>query len=401
MRPASERPLSGLCVVDTSRNAPGPLATMLLADFGAEVIHVVRPGEAGFANYSANLADDPYTAVRFQPYDATMRGKRSIALDLKSVQGREAMLRLVERADVFVEEIRPGKAAKLGLGYDDLSVRNPRLIYCSISGYGQTGPMRDQPGHDLTYLAYAGALGLIRDKDDIPINPQNMLADNGGGSMSALLGILLALLAREKTGRGQHVDASITDATMLLMTDLFSTAIGGGFAEAAWRGTYTGQAPHFRPYRCACGQWIVVGALENRFSERFFALIERHDLAKALDKQERWPWIRAELEQLMASKDREQWLRLFDGEEVCVAPVLSLSEAANAPQTQARNMIVEQDGIRQIGVTPCLSETPGQVSAKPVPPGADSIAILAELGFSDGEIAAMQDQGITQTSREE
>ena len=387
MPPSPERPLAGVRVVDTSRNAPGPLATMMMADFGAEVIHVARPVDAGFENYAGGLAEDPYTAVRFQPYDAAMRGKRSIALDLKSAAGRAAMLRLCDTADVFVEEMRPGKAAKLGLGYDELAARNSRLIYCSISGFGQTGPLRNAPGHDLNYLALSGALGLIRDAEDRPVNPQNVLADNGGGTMSALAGVLLALIARERTGRGQHVDVSITDATMALMTDLFSTAIGGGFDEGGWRRTYTGEAPHFRPYRCACGGWLVVAALEARFSDRFFARIGRSDLAQALDDRARWPWIHAELEALIATRSRDDWVALFEGEEACVTPVLSLAEAANSAQALARGMVSKHHGIRQIGIAPRLSATPGAIAAPPVAPGADSAEILADLGFSESEIA--------------
>lgn len=396
MTHSSNRPLSGLRVVDTSRNSPGPLVTMLMADFGAEVIHVVRPADAGFNNYAGGLMDDPYTAVRFKPYDATMRGKRSIALDLKSDQGREAMLRLVDQADVFIEEMRPGKAAKLGLGYEALSARNGRLIYCSISGFGQTGPLRNAPGHDLTYLAVAGALGVIRDRDDVPMNPQNILADNGGGSMSALVGILLALLSREKTGRGQHVDVALTESTMVLMTDLYSTAVGGGFDEVHWRGTYTGKAPHFKPYQCSCGGWLVVAALERHFSDCFFAVLERPDLAEALEDPARWPWLRTELESLIGSRTRDQWAALFEGEDACVAPVLSLAETADSEQVKAREMFVEHQGVRQIGVAPRLSETPGRISDLPVPPGTNSAAILAELGFSADEIAAMQANGVTQ-----
>ncbi|MEM6548197.1 MAG: CaiB/BaiF CoA-transferase family protein [Pseudomonadota bacterium] len=380
---ADLRPLHGLKVVDLSRNAPGPLATMLMADFGAEVTQVVRPVQPGFEHYSGGTADDPYTAMRFQRYDAAMRGKRSVALDLKTEQGREAVLRLTDRADVFVEEMRPGKAAKLGLGYKALAARNPGLIYCSISGFGQTGPLRDAPGHDLTYLALSGALSLIRDEADRPVNPQNILADNGAGSMMALVGVLLALIARARTGRGQHVDVSITDATLVLMTDLISTALGGGHDPEGWRGRYTGEAPHFRPYRCACGGWLTVAALETVFAERFFAVLGRADLAEALADRGRWPWIRAELEAAFAARPRDEWIAAFEGQEACVAPMLSLAEAAAHPQTRAREMVVETDGIRQVGIAPKLSATPGGISAPPRRLGEDTAAVLAELGLSE------------------
>ena len=390
-----ERPLQGIRVVDASRNAPGPLATMMMADFGADVINVVRPAQPGFDHYSGGLAQDPYTAMRFKPYDAAMRGKKSIALDLKSAQGKQAMLRLCNTADVFIEEMRPGKAAKLGLSYENLSQSNPGLIYCSISGFGQSGPLRDSPGHDLTYLAWSGALNLIRDAHDTPVNPQNILADNGGGTMSALFGILLALIVRQRTGQGQHVDVSITDATMSLMTDLYSTSVGGGYPEDDWRRTYTGEAPHFQPYQCRCGGWIVVGALEKQFSDRFFILIQRPDLAEALSQRESWPWIKDELATVIASRSRDDWSRLFEQEQACVAPVLSLSEVAESAHAREREMIVDFKDIKQIGVTPRLSLTPGRVSDPPVQPGNHSAEILRELGFSERQIQNMADDGIT------
>jgi len=390
-------PLEELVVLDLTQNSPGPLATMLLGDFGATVIHVCRPGFTGFAqSYGGDIGDDPYITLRYSAHDAMMRNKRSLALDFKAEAGRAAFLRLVEQADVLVEEMRPGKMAKLGLGYGDLAPVNPRLIYCSVTGYGQTGPMRDAGGHDINYLAMAGALEMFRRGDDDPVNPQTILSDNGGGTMSAFAGILLALLAREKTGRGQHVDVALTDSVMTLMTDLYSTAIGGGAPSESFRGTHMGDLPHYGVYRCADGKWVAVGAFEQAFSEAFLDGLGRPDLGAWLDDFARWPALRTELEAIFATAPRDVWVERFAGLDAAVTPVLSPEEAATHPQAAARGMVGEAHGVRQVGVSPKLSETLGAIHRPPAEPGAHSETILADFGFTPNEIAALRhDAAIT------
>ena len=389
-------PLAGLKVIDLSMNAPGPMATMMLADFGADVVHVIRPGMTALGDiYCGDVGDDPYVASRFRPYDAVMRNKRSLALDLKDARGREVLMKLAADADVFVEEFRPGKMAKLGLGYDALSAVNPRLIYCSLTGYGQRGPLADAAGHDLTYLAMTGALDMIRGRDDQPVNPQNILSDNGGASMSAVAGILMALYHRERTGRGQHVDANCTDSVIYLMADLFSTALGGGHPSDSWRETFLGRMPHYRTYRCRDGTSLAVGALERHFGASFFAALGRPELMNLLDDRSRWPELTAILEDLFAQDDRDVWIERFVDPDCCVTPVLSLEQVAGHANTQARGMIRDVFGVTQVGIAPVLSESPGFIRSAPALPGAHSDEVLRDLGFDEATIDTLREDGVT------
>ncbi len=391
------RPLDGIRVVDLSINSPGPMATMMLADFGADVIQVVRPGFTVFGDaYAGDIADDPYINSRFQPYDAVMRNKRSLALDLKSTDGAALLRRLVETADVLLEEFRPGKLAKLGFGYDDVREYNPGIVYCSLSGYGQSGPYRDRAGHDINYLAMSGALDMIRGNDEQPVNPQNVLSDNGGGSMSAVTGILMALLHREKTGQGQYIDANCTDSVIYLMADIFSTALGGGSASPGWRSSFLGRLPNYRCYRCADDRWLAIGALERHFCAALFAGIGRPELLGLLEDRVRWPELTETLEALFLREPRDHWLDRLSDLDTCVAPVLSPEEVARDPQTRARDMIVEFDDTSQVGVTPKLSATPGEIRSAPTTPGQHSAAILAELGIEQAEYEALRARDVTQ-----
>jgi len=390
-------PLAGLKVIDLGKNSPAPLAAMMLADFGAEVIHIARPGATGLGDTHAGGEPRKPVSVRFQPHDALMRGKRSLALDLKSRQGREIFLKLAAAADVLVEEMRPGKMAALGLGYEDLRESCPRLIYCSISGYGQDGPLREAGGHDINYLAMSGALDMIRAADGTPLSPQNLLSDNGGGAMSAVAGILTAIIARGKTGRGQHVDVALTDAVVYLMADFYAAALdGGGGDSSRWRGTFTGDLPHYRPYRCADGKWLSIGALETALARSVFEKLRRPDLFALLEDEKHWPEVAAALEKIFASQTRDHWCALFNGRDDAVTPVLSPEEAARHPQTKARRMVGERHGVMQVGVAPKLSQTPGDIRGRPAAPGEHSAEILRELGISTGQISALKEAGVTQ-----
>lgn len=390
-------PLDGIRVLDLSINSPGPLATMMLADFGAEVIQIVRPGFELFgSSYAGDVAEDPYINSRGKPHDAVMRNKRSLALDLKSERGKSIMRELLKSADVLLEEFRPGKLAKLGFGYDDAAEINPRLVYCSLSGFGQSGPYRDFAAHDLNYLALSGALDMIREKDGQPVNPQNILSDNGGGSMSAVTGILLALLHRDKTGRGQYIDANCTDSVIYLMMDIFSTALGGGHPSASWRETFMGRLPNYRCYRCADDSWLAIGALEKHFCETLFERLERPELMTLLDERSRWPQLAAELETMFASKPRDAWLAQLQDLDSCVTPVLSPEAVMQEPQFREREVMVEVFGVPQPGVIPKLSDSPGRIRSAPATPGQHSREILLELGFSDDEYMALKTSGITE-----
>lgn len=389
--------LAGIRVLDLSINSPGPLATMLLADFGADVIQVVRPGFTTFGDsYAGDVADDPYINSRFQPHDAVMRNKRSLALDLKSTRGQEIFRRLLRQADVLLEEFRPGKLARLGFGYEEAAALNPRLIYCSLSGFGQSGPYRDRAGHDINYLALTGALDMVRGNDEQPINPQNVLSDNGGGSMSAVAGILMALLQREKSGEGQYIDANCTDSVIYLMADIFSTALGGNNPSREWRNSFMGRLPNYRTYRCADDRWLAIGALEKHFCEALFDGLQRPELMTLLEDGERWAELAATLEHMFAQQPRDYWLEKLAGLDTCVTPVLSPEEVAGDDHTRARDMIVEKFGIPQVGIAPRLSVTPGVIRGAPARPGQHSREILLELGLDEEEYSILQSSGITQ-----
>lgn len=389
--------LAGIRVLDLSINSPGPLATMLLADFGADVIQVVRPGFTTFGDsYAGDVANDPYINSRFQPHDAVMRNKRSLALDLKSTRGQEIFRRLLRQADVLLEEFRPGKLARLGFGYEEAAALNPRLIYCSLSGFGQSGPYRDRAGHDINYLALTGALDMVRGNDEQPINPQNVLSDNGGGSMSAVAGILMALLQREKSGEGQYIDANCTDSVIYLMADIFSTALGGNNPSREWRNSFMGRLPNYRTYRCADDRWLAIGALEKHFCEALFDGLQRPELMTLLEDGERWAELAATLEHMFAQQPRDYWLEKLAGLDTCVTPVLSPEEVAGDDHTRARDMIVEKFGIPQVGIAPRLSVTPGVIRGAPARPGQHSREILLELGLDEEEYSILQSSGITQ-----
>lgn len=397
MSEATTAPLAGIRVIDLSINSPGPLATMMLGDFGADVIQIVRPGFTSFGdNYAGDVADDPYINSKFQPFDAVMRNKRSLALDLKTEHGRKIFRQLIESADVLLEEFRPGKLAKLGFGYEAVSGMNPRLVYCSLSGFGQGGPYRDHAGHDINYLAMTGALDMIRGNDEQPINPQNVLSDNGGGSMSAVAGILMALLQRQKTGEGQFIDANCTDSVIYLMADIFSTALGGNNPSHRWRNSFMGRLPNYRTYRCADGKWLAIGALEKHFCHSLFSGLESPDLMGLLEDSTRWHELVTELERIFAAKPRGYWLEKLGDADACVTPVLSPEEVAREEQLQEREMIVEKFGIAQVGIAPKLSKTPGGINSAPATPGQHSREILSELGIDENEYLALQASGITQ-----
>ena len=346
--------------------------------------------------YAGDIGNDPYINARFQPYDAVMRNKRSLALNLKDDRGKDVFLKLAEQADVLIEEFRPGKLRKLALGYEQLKQLNRRLIYCSVTGYGQNGPQRDAAGHDINYLAMTGALDMIRGDNGKPINPQNILSDNGGASMSAVVGILLALLHREKTGEGQYVDANCTDSVIYLMADLFSTALGGQHSAESFRQTFTGTLPNYRAYQCADDEWLSVGALESHFCQALFDQLEQPELMQLLEDQNRWSELIDRLEKLFASKSRDEWIEQLSGLDTCVTPVLSIEEVAQHPQTIARESIVEKFGLQQVGVVPKLTNSPGSIKSAPTRPGQDSQQILEELSIPVAEYEILKAEGVTE-----
>lgn len=359
--PAERRlPLTGVRVVDMSRLAPGPYCTMLLADLGAEVI-VVGGGRAGL------------------PVSSFSRGKRFVALDLKAEEGKRALARLVETADVFVESFRPGVAERLGAGYEALSARNPGLVYCSLTGYGQSGPLAQEAGHDLNYLALTGILGAIGPHDRPPTAPLNLMADFAGGSLVATIGILAALFERVSSGKGQHVDAAMIDGCMSLMAMHYSVW-NTNVMPARGRGWLAGSAPYYRCYRTSDDRYVSVGALEPQFFAALWADLGEGAPPDQMDMRQ-WPLIEQTFAKAFAGRTRDEWAERFKGRDVCVFPVLDPSEVWEHEHIRTRFADASAQSIPPV---PGFSRTP---LVTPAIDTADrSVEVLSSAGFSAEEI---------------
>ncbi|MFE8597439.1 CaiB/BaiF CoA transferase family protein [Archangium violaceum] len=381
-------PLSGLKVLDLSRLLPGPYATLVLADLGATVDKVEDPQGGDYLRQMAPLRDDESAL-----FYGLNRNKRSLTLDLKAPEAREAFKRLVRGYDVLVESFRPGVMDKLGLGWSVLHAENPRLIYCAISGYGQTGPDRLKAGHDLNYAARAGVLGYGGEADGAPAFPGVQLGDIGGGSLFALVGLLAALHERERTGQGRFVDVSMTDgATAFLHMHLAARLFMGEQGQPLRRGreTLNGGYACYGLYRTSDGRYLSVGALEPKFLAGVCQVLGRPDLlADAYDTGEAGARVKAEFTRIFAEHPLAYWTERFAGADVCVEPVLEGDEVLADPQLRARNLFVEsEDTQRGRRVTHLL--TPLRMGETPLRPppnlGQHTHKILFEAGFSSEEV---------------
>lgn len=359
-RSAQTLPLAGVRVLDMSRLAPGPYCTMLLADLGAEVI-VVTGGRAGV------------------PVSTFARGKRFVALDLKAVEGRTALHKLAATVDVFVESFRPGVSARLGAGYEELSGINPALIYCSLTGYGQDGPLAQEAGHDINYLALTGVLGAIGPHDRPPTAPLNVIADFAAGGLTAVVGILAALFERVSSGKGQHIDAAMIDGCMSLMA-MHYPVWGQTVMPGRGRGWLAGSAPYYRCYACSDGGFVAVGALEPQF---FAALWKDIGAGEPPDQMDMHLWLRIEetFTTAFASEPRDYWAKHYSGKDVCVFPVLSPDEVWAHPHIKARFPDAAADNVPAI---PRFSRTP--LGQAPRDESDQSEAILAAAGLRPDEI---------------
>lgn len=332
-REAGRRPLDGVRVLDLTRLAPGPYATMLLADMGADVI--VVGGGAGSL-----------------PIPALARGKRFITLDLKSPAGRDAFLGLVRECDILIEGYRPGVMARLGLGWEDLRDGNPRLICCALTGYGQSGPLSQEAGHDLNYVALSGALGAFGPSGDVPAFPLNLLADLAGGSLFAVIGILSALHMRTSTGRGQYVDAGMVDGCISMMA-MHYPDWGRPVLHDRGDGLVAGSAPYYRCYRCADGRFVAIGPLERRFFENLWAGLDYSDPPPDHLDKKTWPAMTARFAATFASRNRDAWVAAFAGRDACVTPVLDPDEAIAHPHNRERHPDFARE---RVPVVPLMSD---------------------------------------------
>jgi crotonobetainyl-CoA:carnitine CoA-transferase CaiB-like acyl-CoA transferase len=381
-------PLSPFRVLDLSRLLPGPYCSLILADFGAEVIRVEPPGGGDWARHIPPLAPDGQSVL----FHAVNQGKKSLTLNLKTEEGRAVFLRLVETADVLLESFRPGVMERLGLGYDRLAEANPRLVYCALSGYGPRGPYRERAGHDLNYIGLAGLLDLTGPRGGPPVVPGAPVADLAG-ALWAAIGILLALLDRERTGRGQRVDASLLGGALSLLPIAVSY-LQGGQPLARGAGPLTGGVVCYNIYETADGGYVTLSALEPEFWAAFCRAVGREDwldqpFAPAVPGNPTWEGMCA----LFRTRTRAEWGTALAGVDACCEPVYTLGEALDSPPVQALGMIPPMGGA---GLLPPLS-----LSAIPAPelrpapaPGEHTAAILGELGYDPDTLARWRSAGV-------
>ncbi|MEU6047588.1 CaiB/BaiF CoA transferase family protein [Streptomyces griseus] len=357
-------PLTGVRVVELAGIGPGPFAAMLLADLGADVVRVDRPGGAG-------LGIDP-------AYDLTNRNKRSVLLDLKSDGGPARVLDLVERADILIEGYRPGVAERLGVGPEPCLARNPKLVYGRMTGWGQDGPLAERAGHDIAYLALTGTLSMIGKPDEPPTVPANLVGDYAGGSLYLVVGVLAALQHARAHGEGQVVDAAIVDGAAHLASMIHGMLAAGSWQDRRGANLLDGGCPFYGTYATSDGGHMAVGPLEGQFYAEFAGLLgiaddfpDRWDLAH-------WDELRAAVTERFLTRTRAEWTEVFAGTDACVAPVLSLTEAPHHPHLAARSTFVEHSGITQPAPAPRFSATPVSIRGGPARPGADTAAVAAD-----------------------
>jgi crotonobetainyl-CoA:carnitine CoA-transferase CaiB-like acyl-CoA transferase len=373
-------PLDGLKVLDLTRLLPGPFCTMLLADLGADVVKVEEPSGGDPARHYPPLQGD--TGSLFLLVN---RNKRSVALDLKSDVGRELLLKLIDGADVLVESFRPGVMDRLGLGYDVLHERNPRLIYATLSGFGQSGPYRDRPGHDLNYLALAGVLGYNVDRQGQPVPPGVQVADLGAGTLGALA-ILAAVIARQDTGRGQAVDVSLFGSAIAWLPTLIAPLFSQGQSLPPGEPMLAGGLAQYDVYATADGRYATLGALEPKFLLNFLNSVGRAELmALAAGGAAQRTRLRAELRAIFASRTQQDWITSLADVDTCFAPVNTLEETLDDPQVQALGLLTSVEHARlgslpQISPPFAFSETPASVRRPPPDLGEHNAEILGELG---------------------
>jgi alpha-methylacyl-CoA racemase len=332
-------PLAGTRVVELAGMGPGPHAAMLLADLGADVVQVRRPGGQG-----------------------QRRGRHVVEADLKDPQGRDTVLDLMARADVVIEGFRPGVAERLGLGPDDCAARNPRLVYGRMTGWGQQGPLADRAGHDINYIGLTGVLHAIGRAGERPVPPLNLVGDFGGGSLYLVLGILAALLERQVSGRGQVVDAAIVDGASSLAQAIWSLRGADRWNDERGTNRLDTGAPFYDVYETADGRYMAVGALEPQFYQEFVTRLglDPAELPPQSDEAG-WPVLRTAFTEAFASKTRDEWTAVFEGSDACTTPVLAFDEVAAHPHMSAREVLAEIDGVVQPAPAPRFSRTPARV----------------------------------------
>ena len=362
-------PLTGVRVVELRGIGPLPFAGMILADFGAEVIRVDR----------TSARADPAAVSEIEPLG---RGRLSVALDLKTPAGREAVLRMCERSDALIEGFRPGVAERMGLGPEDCAARNPRLVYGRMTGWGQAGPLARAAGHDINYISVAGALSLVGRRGQAPVPPMNLVGDYGGGGMLLALGLIAALFEARQSGRGQVVDAAMVDGAALLSTVVHELVHDGSWTEERGSNVLDTGAAYYDAYETADGRYVSIGALEPHF---YAELVARLGLDLPRDEVDT-DTQRRTLAEVFRTRTQREWCDLLEGTDACFAPVLTPSEAVHHPHNVARGTFVEVGGVPQAAPAPRFSRTQAEVKRPGCPPGAHTRDVLYDCGFTDEEI---------------
>jgi alpha-methylacyl-CoA racemase len=362
--------LDGVRVLELAGIGPGPHAAMLLGDLGADVVRIDRP--------------TPTTQMIDPAEDFLLRNRRSLVADLRDPVALDEVLALVDRTDVLMEGYRPGVAERLGIGPDSCLERNPRLIYGRMTGWGQDGPLAQTAGHDINYIALTGALSLIGRRGERPAAPLNLAGDFGGGSLYLVIGILAALFERERSGRGQIIDAAMVDGASSLIAMYWALAERGAWSPARGTNATDGGSPFYDTYRCADGRYVAVGAVEPKFYALLISGLglDAADLPDQMDR-EQWPLVRETFAEIFATRDRDVWGSVFAGTDACVTPVLEMSEAAEDLHIRARDTIVRAHGQNQPAPAPRFSRSPPPVPVAPSVPGADREAVLRDWGVAD------------------
>ena len=388
--PERRKPLAGIRVLDLTRLLPGPMATLHLADMGADVIKI-EDTEAG--DYSRSMGRVRGVPPMSDFFRLVNRNKRAIRLDLKQAQGREVLLRLAKGADVLVEGFRPGVMAKLGAGYEALAAVNPRLVYCSITGYGQDGPYADRAGHDVNYIGYAGVGDRIGTAE-APVVPNFQIADLLGGALTPVMGILAALIDARSSGRGRHVDVAMTDAVFAHAIFPLLGFLELGRTPPRGSGMLDGGLPCYNVYRTRDGRWMAVGALERKFWETLCDILGCPELkGKHIVYGEEARSVKERLAAAFASRTQREWSEVFARAECCVSPILTVDEALANEQLRARGMSVVEDGLRQLASPVKFSEFEFSIERPAPGSGEHTDEILREAGYGDAEIEVLRKSG--------
>ena len=368
-------PLQGIRIVEFAGIGPGPFAAMLLSDMGADVIRIDRKGGRSPGKF-----------------EVTYRGRRAVALDLKKPEAIEAALKLIERADALVEGFRPGVMERLGLGPEICLKRNPKLVFGRMTGWGQSGPLATAAGHDINYIALTGALHGIGNADSKPVPPLNLVGDFGGGALYLAFGVVCGILEARKSGRGQVVDAAMTDGAASLMAMFYGMSAAGFWQDARGVNLLDSGAHFYDTYETSDGRWIALGAIEPQF---YRELLEKTGIAdpafEAQMDRASWPKLKARLAAVVKTKTRDEWDAIMLGSDVCYAPVLSLAEAPKHPHNVARKTFEDVDGVVQPAPAPRFSRTPPEIQR--IPNATDAKAALSAWGFSSAEIDGLTGAG--------